>query len=128
MFTSQMIVTGSVKPKEIVETFGVAMVTVKRYMRVYRQQGAKGFYESKPRHSSASKLKAEPRIILDLHSEWQSDRGEFCVTPSARLLRGPACGSWPFCDAAGGNMASNLTRRLTLLGTVVVGRSHSACA
>ena len=35
------------------------MVTVKRYMKVYRQQGAKGFYESKPRHSSASKLKAE---------------------------------------------------------------------
>ena len=59
MFTSQMIVTGSVKPKEIVETFGVPMVTVKRYMKVYRQQGAKGFYESKPRHSSASKLKAE---------------------------------------------------------------------
>src|SRR3989454_12578939 len=59
MFTSQMIVTGSVKPKEIVETFGVPMVTVKRYMKVYRQQGAKGFYESKPRHSSASKLKSE---------------------------------------------------------------------
>ena len=54
-----MIVTGSVKPREIVETFGVAMVTVKRYLKVYRQQGAKGFYESKPRHSSASKLKGE---------------------------------------------------------------------
>ena len=59
MFTSQMIVTGSVKPREIVETFSVPMVTVKRYMKVYRQQGAKGFYESKPRHSSASKLKGE---------------------------------------------------------------------
>ena len=59
MFTSQMIETGSVKPREIVETFGVPMVTVKRYMKVYRQQGAKGFYESKPRHSSASKLKGE---------------------------------------------------------------------
>jgi transposase len=57
MFTSQMIETGSVKPREIVETFGVPMVTVKRYMKVYRQQGAKGFYEGKPRHSSASKLK-----------------------------------------------------------------------
>jgi hypothetical protein len=59
MFTSQMIVTGSAKPREIVETFGVSIVTVKRYMKVYRQQGAKGFYETKPRHSSASKLKAE---------------------------------------------------------------------
>ena len=59
MFTSQMIVGGSVKPKEIVETFGVPMVTVKRYMKVYRQHGAKGFYESKTRHSSASKLKGD---------------------------------------------------------------------
>jgi hypothetical protein len=59
MFTSQMIVTGTVKPREIVETFGVSIVSVKRYMKVYRERGAKGFYESKPRHSSASKLKGE---------------------------------------------------------------------
>jgi hypothetical protein len=59
MFTSQMIVSGTVKPKEIVETFGVSIVTVKRYLKVYRQHGAQGFYQSKPRHSSASKLKGE---------------------------------------------------------------------
>ena len=59
MFTSQMVVTGSVKPREIVETFGVPMVTVKRYMKVYRQHGTKGFYETKTRHSSASTLKGE---------------------------------------------------------------------
>jgi transposase len=59
MFTSQMIVTGSVKPREIVDTFAVPMVTVKRYMKVYREKGAKGFYETKSRHSSASKLKGE---------------------------------------------------------------------
>ena len=59
MFTSQMIEAGTVKPRDVVETFGVSMVTVKRYMKVYREHGAKGFYESKPRHSSASKLKGE---------------------------------------------------------------------
>ena len=59
MFTSQMIETGTVKPREIVETFGVPMVTVKRYMKVYREHGVKGFYETKQRHSSASKLKGE---------------------------------------------------------------------
>ena len=59
MFTSQMAVSGTVKPKEIVKTFGVPMITVKRYMKVYRDQGAKGFFEAKPRHSSASVLKAE---------------------------------------------------------------------
>jgi Mor family transcriptional regulator len=59
MFTSQMIVNGTVKPKEIVQTFRVPMGTVKRYMKVYRDHGAKGFYEPKPRHSSASVLKGE---------------------------------------------------------------------
>ena len=57
MFTSQMIVSGTVKPKEIVKTFGVPMITVKRYVKLYRNHGCKGFYDSKPRHSSASVLK-----------------------------------------------------------------------
>ena len=57
MFTSQMIVNGTAKPKEIVQTFRVPMGTVKRYMKVYRDSGAKGFYGPKPRHSSASVLK-----------------------------------------------------------------------
>mgnify|MGYP001587382429 CR=1 FL=1 len=57
MFTSQMIAGGVVKPKEIVQTFGVPMITVKRYVKLYRDQGAKGFYDRKPRHSSASVLK-----------------------------------------------------------------------
>ena len=59
MFTSQMIVNGTVKPKEIVQTFGVPTITVKRYVGVYRKQGPKGFYERQPRHSSASVLKGE---------------------------------------------------------------------
>lgn len=59
MFTSQMIVNGTAKPKEIVQTFRVPMGTVKRYTKVYRDHGAKGFYAPKPRHSSASVLKGE---------------------------------------------------------------------
>lgn len=59
MFTSQMIVGGTVKPKEIVKTFGVPMITVKRYVELYRRQGTKGFYEQQPRHSSASVLKGQ---------------------------------------------------------------------
>ena len=59
MFTSQMIVNGTVKPKEIMETFGVPMVTVKRYRKLYRNRGSKGFYAARERHSSASVLKGE---------------------------------------------------------------------
>jgi len=57
MCTSQMIAGGTVKPKEIVKKFGVPMITVKRYMKLYRDEGSKGFYETKLRHSSASVLK-----------------------------------------------------------------------
>ena len=56
MFTSQMIVDGTAKPKEIVQTFGVPYVTVTRYVKVYRDHGPKGFYEAKPRRSSESVL------------------------------------------------------------------------
>jgi transposase len=61
MFTSQMIAGGTAKPGEIVKTFGVPMITVKRYMKLYRDHGPKGFYEARPRHSSASVLKGEVR-------------------------------------------------------------------
>jgi transposase len=59
MFTSQMIVNGTVKPQDIVRAFGVPMVTVKRYVKVMRERGSEGFYRAKPRHSSASVLKGE---------------------------------------------------------------------
>ena len=59
MFTSQMIVNGTVKPQEIVRAFGVPMITVKRYVKVFRKRGTEGFYGAKPRHRSASVLKGE---------------------------------------------------------------------
>ena len=62
MFTSQMIVSGTVKPKEIVKAFGVPMITVKRYVKLYRNHGTKGFYEAKPRHSSAPVLTGEVMV------------------------------------------------------------------
>src|SRR6516164_6250945 len=59
LFTSQMIVTGTVKPKDIVRAFGVPIMTVKRYVRVMRERGSEGFYVRQARHSSASVLKGE---------------------------------------------------------------------
>ncbi len=38
MFTRQMIAGGTVTPKEIVKTFGVPMITVKRYVKLYRDR------------------------------------------------------------------------------------------
>jgi hypothetical protein len=44
MITSQFIVSGNVREVEIVKAFGVPIGTVKRYVRLYREQGPEGFY------------------------------------------------------------------------------------
>lgn len=58
MFTSQLIDNGTAKQADIVKAFGVPLATVKRYMKVYREQGAEGFFRSR-RRRSASVLIAE---------------------------------------------------------------------
>ena len=85
MFTSQMIVNGTVKPKEIVKAFGVPVITVKRYVKVFRDQGAKGFYETKARQSSASA--SRPR------------RGNETLTTMHRGGSDPRAGPVPTSDA-----------------------------
>ena len=54
------------KPKQIVKTFGVPMITVKRYMKLYREHWIQGFYEAKPRR---------PRIPIRPHWSRCSPRG-----------------------------------------------------
>jgi transposase-like protein len=60
MYTSQLIATGKVRQRDIVRAFGVPLATVKRYMKLYREQGPAGFYRS-PRRRSASVLTPEVR-------------------------------------------------------------------
>ena len=48
-------------------TFGVPMITVKRSVKLYREQGAKGFYEAKPRHTSGPVLQGE--VIGQTHDK-----------------------------------------------------------
>jgi len=42
MFTSQMIIDGTIKPKEIVKAFGVPDITVKRYVKLFSRTGCLG--------------------------------------------------------------------------------------
>lgn len=60
MFTSQLIANGTVRQCDIVQAFGVPLATVKRYMKVHRERGAAGFFQT-PRRRSASVLTAEVR-------------------------------------------------------------------
>jgi hypothetical protein len=58
MFTSQLIASGTVRQRDIVQAFGVPLATVKRYMKVHRQKGAAGFFQQ-PRRRSATVLTPE---------------------------------------------------------------------
>ena len=44
LFTSQVVVNGNVKQAEIVKAFGVSVISVKRWVKKYREQGAAGFF------------------------------------------------------------------------------------
>jgi len=58
MFTSQLVAQGQVRQREIAKAFGVPLATVKRYLKVHRDRGPEGFFQT-PRRRSASVLKAE---------------------------------------------------------------------
>jgi hypothetical protein len=58
MFTSQLIDMGSARQGDIVTTFGVPLPTVKRYLKLLREQGPEAFYAT-PKRRSASVLNSE---------------------------------------------------------------------
>jgi hypothetical protein len=58
MFTSQLIANGTVRQRDIVQAFGVPLATVKRYMKVHREQGSAGFFRQ-PRRRAATVLTPE---------------------------------------------------------------------
>ena|SRR5438067_9087812 len=58
MFTSQLINNGTARQADIVYTFGVPLPTVKRYLKLLREQGPEAFF-AEPKHRSASVLNGE---------------------------------------------------------------------
>jgi len=58
LYTSQLIVNGTASQRQIVEAFGVPLVTVKRCVKRLREQGAGAFFKPAPRERG-SKLTPE---------------------------------------------------------------------
>jgi predicted transcriptional regulator len=52
LITSQLLVNKIATQKDIVQAFGVSVISVKRYLRKYRQEGSSGFF--KPRKGRGS--------------------------------------------------------------------------
>lgn len=44
LFTSQLIVNGNVKQVDVVKTFNVSAISVKRWVKKYREEGAEAFF------------------------------------------------------------------------------------
>jgi transposase-like protein len=80
LFSSQLTINGNASQSEISRAFGVPLVTVKRYVKLYREEGPKGFFAPRPRRRG-SKLTperlAEAQGLLDEGYE---------VTKTARAL------------------------------------------
>ncbi len=51
LFTSQLVVNGNAKQVEIVRTFNVSAISVKRWVKKYRKEGAASFF---CRHNNAN--------------------------------------------------------------------------
>src|SRR5207247_9336929 len=58
MFTSQLVEDGNCTQAEIVRAFGISAISMKRYVKKYREGGPARFFQKKPTRS-ATGLKAE---------------------------------------------------------------------
>ena len=58
LFSTQLVINGNATQAEVSRAFGVPLVTVKRYVKLYREHGAAAFF-APAKKRSASKLTAE---------------------------------------------------------------------
>lgn len=64
MFTSQLLDMGVVRQVDVVNAFGVPLPTVKRYLKLLRNDGKKAFF-AEPKRRSAPVLTDETRHIIE---------------------------------------------------------------
>jgi hypothetical protein len=68
LFTSQLIVQGTVSQADIVKAFGVPLITVKRYVKLLREKGSKGFFAAPKRRSApvlTPEMLSQVQVLLD---------------------------------------------------------------
>jgi hypothetical protein len=68
LFTSQLIINGTVGQADIARAFHVPIGTVKRYVRRYREGGTKSFFTPRKRRSAAvlkGEIKERAQSLLD---------------------------------------------------------------
>jgi transposase len=80
LYTSQLIERGTVKQGEIVTSFGVPLITVKRYAKILREKGSKGFFA--PR-----KVRSSPVLTEEVQRQCQEmlDQGRKVTEVAAEM-------------------------------------------
>jgi len=53
MITAQFCVTGATKQIEIIRAFGISKISIKRAVKLYREEGVKGFYAQRKTRGAA---------------------------------------------------------------------------
>ncbi len=69
MITSQIVDSGVAKQIEIVKAFGVSVISVKRYVKIYREKGVAGFFEKKRKrgpHILKEEVLAKAQSLLNM--------------------------------------------------------------
>ena len=66
--TSQLVVNGNVKQKEIVKAFGISAISVKRYVKRHMKCGSKGFFrqaKARSAHVLTADIKEKVQKLLE---------------------------------------------------------------
>ena len=58
LFSSQLVVNGTCKQRELAQAFGISLISIKRYAKKYREEGPEGFF--KPRRGRQGHVLTEP--------------------------------------------------------------------
>lgn len=83
LITSQLVVNGVATQSEIVRSFGVSKISVKRYVKLYREEGSGGFF--KPRKGRSSTV-LTPEVLRSVQSNLNEGRtvGSICKEMSLK--------------------------------------------
>jgi transposase-like protein len=82
MFTSQLVVNGNCTQAELVRAFGISAISMKRYVKQYRQGGAKAFFRGAP----ARKPRVlTPAMIAQIHTLLQAGQSRAAVAQALGL-------------------------------------------
>ena len=85
LFTSQLVVNGSCKQVDIVNAFGISPISVKRYVKKYRDGGAKAFYAKARKRSNpvlTPTVLAHAQGMLNAGEDWHDVAAELNIKPN----------------------------------------------